>query len=187
MTMIIKHPAWMDEMPHVFSALAFAQGAHTGQVRKYTGEAYINHPLEVCTILYDAGVRCQDTLAAALLHDVVEDCGVTFTEVGRQFGDATRNLVFWLTDVVTKAQGNRETRKALEAQKIGFAPLGAQLAKLADLISNTNSIVENDPDFAVVYLREKERTISAMAASVRKDPIGRALHDRAIKNVYTPS
>lgn len=161
-----KHPEFMD-------AVMFATLAHADQVRKYTNDPYINHPLEVASILYDAIMRydmCEhlelhkypEIMVAAVLHDTVEDCNVTYTEIERRFGIKARDLVFWLTDVTTHAQGNRATRKELEAVRLGYAPLQAKIIKLADMLSNTRSILAHDPNFAQVYLREKEDVLSQM-------------------------
>lgn len=156
-------PSWCDN-DFLLEALTFAAHAHETQVRKYTGEPYIYHPIDVATRLHDAlnGGATDEMLAAALLHDVVEDCEVTFTEVRRRFGDITAHLVMCLTDLVTKEQGNRETRKFMEAMRISHAPISAQVIKICDMMSNTASIVAHDPDFARVYLREKERALSAI-------------------------
>jgi (p)ppGpp synthase/HD superfamily hydrolase len=165
-------PAWA-ESDFLQKAVVFATKAHEGQVRKYTGEPYIVHPIEVATILHDALMRnapndlirarvkleYKHVLAAALLHDTVEDCNVTFTELDREFGTDTSDMVMWVTDCITKQQGNRETRKRLEATKLAYAPLEAKLIKLSDNQSNTKSIVEHDPNFAVVYCKEKDRSL----------------------------
>ncbi len=135
-------------------AQAFATRAHEGQQRKYTGEPYINHPLEVSSIVREAG-GTPDMLAAALLHDVVEDCGVQPAEVRRLFGAQVAELVGWLTDVSKPEDGNRAVRKALDRAHIAQAPAEAQTIKLADLISNSSSILERDPGFARIYIREK--------------------------------
>ena len=82
----------------VEKALQFATAAHEGQVRKYTGEPYINHPVEVMrivkTVSDDPAMH-----AAALLHDVVEDTDVTIEDIVREFGDDVAQLVDDLTDV----------------------------------------------------------------------------------------
>lgn len=179
--------------PFLMKALAFATEAHKAQIRKYTNEPYINHPIEVATILFESfpktGVT-QQMLAAALLHDVVEDCGVTFTELRREFDDVTTLLVMGLTDLVTKAQGNRDTRKFLEAARVGMATPEIQAIKLCDFISNTRSIVEHDPDFAVVYLKEKDRVLQRIYTSwtqfqtfaLQNDELV-ALYNRAVKQL----
>src|SRR6202020_2554464 len=75
---------------------AVAEGAHRGQLRA-SGESYIEHPLAVAEILADLELD-RATIAAALLHDVVEDTTVTSEEVAEQFGDEIATLV----DGVTK-------------------------------------------------------------------------------------
>lgn len=161
-------PAWCTDRPLVERAFHFAVAAHATQVRKYTGEPYIYHPIEVAQILVDTfqeNPAPDAALCAALLHDVVEDCDVSFTELRREFGDSVASLVMQLSDLITTAQGNRETRKLLESDRVRWASPAAQVIKLADGISNTMSIVENDKDFARVYLSEKGRTLSMIAMS----------------------
>jgi (p)ppGpp synthase/HD superfamily hydrolase len=192
-------PSWA-ESPFLQSAVVFATKAHDGQERKYTGEPYIVHPIEVATLCHDAIMRnCPNDLvrvraklnfehvfAAALLHDTVEDCNVTFTEIDREFGEATTDLLFWLTDTITKEQGNRATRKRLEAYKLAHAPLEAKIIKLCDIQSNTKSIVDNDPGFAVKYLEEKEFALRNLKHPENQNPILTAvfyeLLSQAMKN-----
>ncbi len=146
-------------------ALEFATVAHNGQVRKYTGEPYVNHCIEVMQILKDHGIQDKEILAAALLHDTVEDTDVTFQQIKTEFGYRVMHLVFFVTDIVGKDQGNRAIRVDLNMCHI----LGTQfkeslLIKCADIISNTSSIVERDPKFAPIYLDEKNRLLSRMQA-----------------------
>jgi guanosine-3',5'-bis(diphosphate) 3'-pyrophosphohydrolase len=140
----------------------FAANAHAGQVRKYTGEPYINHPIEVAHILAKAGFG-GDVLIAALLHDVVEDCGISPDEIEREFGAEVRDLVLEVTDVSKPSDGNRAIRKELDRQHIAQASYGGKSIKLADLISNTGTIVERDPSFAKVYLREKRALLEVLS------------------------
>lgn len=153
-------------MDIVEEARAFATQMHAGQTRKYTGEPYINHPAEVATIVANVG-GSYDMIAAAWLHDVVEDCGVALETIHAMFGLEVRELVYWLTDESRPQDGNRATRKEIDRRHIAMAPADAQTIKLADLISNTSSIVERDPGFAKVYLAEKERLLRVM---VKGDP-----------------
>jgi len=143
-------------------ALIVAYKAHLGQSRKYTGEPYIVHPIAVAGLLRKHGITNVDVLAAALLHDVLED-----TELGHQdVIDATNReiatLVWELTDTSTPEDGNRETRKAADRKRLSFASPEAQSIKLADLIDNTKSIVAHDPGFAKIYLREKEALLKVL-------------------------
>ena len=144
-------------------ASVFAAAAHAavGQKRKYTGEPYIVHPAQVALIT----MRLKGTVAmtaAAWLHDVVEDTQVEIDLITYTFGDEIATLVTWLTDVSKPSDGNRETRKAMDRAHIAQAPREAQIVKLADLISNTQSITQHDPDFAKVYLKEKFMTLDVL-------------------------
>jgi (p)ppGpp synthase/HD superfamily hydrolase len=144
-------------------ALVFATAAHAavGQLRKYTHEPYIVHPIEVAEIVRSVdGSDAQ--IAAALMHDVVEDTGVTLELVRKEFGDEVADLVGWLTDVSRPEMGNRAVRKAIDRAHTAAAPAEAQTIKLADLISNTRTIVEHDPGFAKTYLAEKKLLLEVL-------------------------
>lgn len=132
----------------------FAEVAHADQVRKYTGEAYVRHTRAVANIVARA-TKSPIAVAAAHLHDTVEDTVVTLNDVEREFGVSVADLVFWLTDPAGR-KGNRSQRKAEDCGRLSRAPALAQTIKLADLIDNTSSIVRHDPNFARVYLAEKE-------------------------------
>jgi guanosine-3',5'-bis(diphosphate) 3'-pyrophosphohydrolase len=141
----------MKDITH--KALEFATVAHAGQKRKYTGEDYIVHPIEVMEIIKTVS-HTPEMLAAALLHDVVEDTNVSLEDIRLSFGNDVADLVFWLTDVSKLEDGNRATRKSLDRAHIANASPDAMTIKLADLISNTASIMEYDANFAKVYLKE---------------------------------
>ena len=142
-------------------AMEFATRKHEGQKRKYTGENYIVHPKEVAAIVYSIS-HTPAMLAAAWLHDTVEDTNTTLHEIGAEFGGLVRNLVYWLTDSSTLADGNRAKRKTDYCAKMLMAPTAAKTVKLADLISNTRTIVQYDPNFAVVYMREKVELLNCL-------------------------
>lgn len=125
-----------------------------GQVRKYSGEPYWKHP-EAVAALVQTVPHTSEMIAAAMLHDVIEDTPCTEIDVRFEFGDAVADLVMWLTDVSKPSDGNRETRKAIDRAHTAAAPREAKTIKLADLIDNSRSIVERDKDFAKIYLREK--------------------------------
>jgi (p)ppGpp synthase/HD superfamily hydrolase len=144
-------------------ARMFATAAHAavGQLRKYTFEPYIVHPAEVVQIL-KTRPHDPEMVAAAWLHDVVEDTGVSIEVIRAEFGSKVSDLVGWLTDVSRPEQGNRATRKAIDRAHTASAPAEAQTIKLCDLISNTRSIVEHDAEFARVYLAEKRLLLEVM-------------------------
>lgn len=140
----------------VYRAKLFATKAHAavGQVRKYTNQPYIVHPIEVANIVKTVP-HTDAMLAAALLHDVLEDTKVTEDELRQAFGDEITTLVLWLTDVSKPTDGVRAFRKAIDRIHSHNAPAEAQTVKVADLISNSSTITKFDPDFAKVYLEEK--------------------------------
>lgn len=150
-------------MTVVEKARAFAVAAHSavGQLRKYTNEPYWVHPQEVASIV--STVEHTDAmLAAAWLHDVVEDTGVTLETIRAEFGAEVAELVGWLTDVSRPEHGNRAMRKAIDRAHTAQAPAAAQTVKLADLISNSKSILQFDKEFAKVYLQEKRLLLDVM-------------------------
>lgn len=142
-------------------ALKFATRAHEGQVRKYTGEAYINHPIAVAEIVRSVK-HTPAMIAAAYLHDVVEDCGVLADDIGLMFGIDVEMLVSFLTDVSKPEHGNRSERKRRDREHIANAPPAAKTIKLADLIDNTKTIAERDPKFWAVYREEKRLLLDVL-------------------------
>ena len=147
----------------VDKARTFAKVAHAavGQVRKYTGEPYIEHPIAVARIVRDFR-GTESMICAALLHDVVEDTGVTLDLIRAEFGDYIASLVSDLTDVSKPEDGNRAVRKAIDRDHSAAACAEAQTVKIADLIDNGRNIAKHDPDFARVYFREKERLLDVL-------------------------
>jgi (p)ppGpp synthase/HD superfamily hydrolase len=145
-------------------ARVFATAAHAAvkQVRKYTFEPYIVHPTEVAAIVASVEGATPAMIAAAYLHDTVEDTGVTIETIESEFGSEVAQIVGWLTDVSKPEDGNRSARKAIDREHSAQAPASAQTVKLADLISNSRSIVQYDPNFAVTYLEEKRQLLAVM-------------------------
>ena len=136
-------------------AIGFASCAHRKQKRKYTGEPYMVHCLEVAQIIKSYTDEV-DMVVAAVMHDVLEDTDVTVEEMRAVFGDLVTNLVLEVTDVSKPSDGNRAVRKQIDRDHLAKSSVWGANIKLADLISNTGSIAKYDPDFAKVYLREKQ-------------------------------
>lgn len=147
----------------VEKARIYATAAHAavGQKRKYTFEPYIVHPADVVEIVKTIP-HTEAMLAAAWLHDVVEDTHITLSELRDEFAGEIYELVYWLTNVSKPSDGNRAVRKELDRIHLSTAPAEAQTIKLADLISNTRTILIHDPDFAKVYVPEKISLIETM-------------------------
>jgi (p)ppGpp synthase/HD superfamily hydrolase len=145
-------------------AKAFAIAAHSaiGQTRKYTHQPYWVHPIAVAQLVESVD-HTDEMVAAAYLHDVVEDTKVTLELIRDEFGDVVGDLVYWLTDVSCKEDGNRATRKKLDREHISRASADAKTVKLADIISNVIDIKKNDPDFAKVYVGESKILLDVLA------------------------
>lgn len=144
-------------------ALTFAAMKHDGQRRKYTNEPYITHLIAVAGTV--SRFVASDTMVnAALLHDVLEDTDATYDEVDRVIGPLGAKYVLLLTDC-GKSIGNRAARKAVDRARLCEAPGDVQTIKCADLIDNSGSIVQHDPDFAKVYLKEKRAMLDALHAA----------------------
>ncbi len=151
-------------MSLAYEAMVFAREVHKGQRRKYTFNPYHDHLAEVAGIVATVchqrmDVQPDEMIATAWLHDSIEDVGVTSTELLHRFGLVVAEGVALLSDL---EQGNRAERKAASRARLAAAPAWVQTIKVADLISNTSSIVMHDPKFAVVYLEEKRMLLDVL-------------------------
>ncbi|HBK86110.1 MAG TPA: (p)ppGpp synthetase, partial [Firmicutes bacterium] len=122
-------------------AYLFAARAHAGQLRA-SGEDYIIHPLGVAIILAEIGLDT-DTIIAALLHDVVEDTGVTLDELAEEFGPTIASLVDGVTKLGRLEDLNKQERQAENLRKMFLAmaeDLRVILIKLADRLHNMRTL-----------------------------------------------
>ena len=176
----------------------FADRSHGSQVRKYTGERYTAHPVRVMEMTRDFNGEIH-VLAAALLHDVLEDTPITADQIRAHLqqvmsaseAEKTVDLVVELTDVFIKnnyPRMNRRSRKEKEAHRLGQVSPAAQTIKYADIIDNVTDIVAQDSDFAKVFVSEAKRILSAMQ---KGDPLLRqraeALVDRCLQELQPPA
>ncbi len=139
----------------VADARRFATEAHEriDQRRKYSNQPYQEHLKAVAE--HVASVTDDvEMVAAAWLHDTVEDTPATFGDLERAFGRGVRDLVAELTDVSRPGDGNRAARKAIDRHHLAQASARAKTVKLADLIDNCTDICRHDARFARIYLGE---------------------------------
>lgn len=148
-------------------AVAFATAAHADQTRKYSGRPYIEHPLAVARLV---GRFTHDDamLAAAVLHDTVEDTSATLEDIERAFSAEVADLVSDLTDVSRPDDGNRQARKSVDLLHTAHASARAKTIKLMDLTHNTISICRHDAGFAAVFLAETAQMMPVL--QVASDP-----------------
>lgn len=154
----------LKESMELQKTIEFATKAHGDQKRKYTGEPYIVHPISVMKRIEKLGIA-GDILHAAILHDVVEDTPITLEEIRSEFGESISSIVEELTDVYTSAKFpelNRKARKKLEIERLSKISEQAQTIKLSDIIDNLPSIMEGDPGFGRVYIKEKIGILSVL-------------------------
>ena len=143
-----------DTLDVVLKAVEFAAHKHTDQRRKDAkASPYINHPIALARILRAEGdVDDPAVIAAALLHDTVEDTETSYRELRGQFGAKVADIVAEVTDTKWLKRGSR---KRLQISKASHATEGAKLVKLADKIANLRDIIANPPaDWSVARKRE---------------------------------
>lgn len=184
----IQYYKWSIFMEKILEEVKdYADKAHGEQLRKYTPDRYIVHPIRVMLI-------CQEytddntILSAALLHDVLEDTPVQkeelkeflITVMSPEQAITTLKYVVELTDVFTKDDYpalNRKKRKAKEIERLGKVSREAQTIKYADIIDNSIEIGDQDTSFASVFLSECLEILNRI-------PEGNSeLYQRAIKTV----
>lgn len=137
----------------VEKALSFATNAHTGQYRKYTGEPYVNHPIFVCNLVSDF-TDDKEILAAALLHDTMEDCEVTYEELCNEFGKRVADMVKELTSDKEEIQAKGKVDYMVN--KINKMSEPCFLIKLCDMLSNMSTTMNRKQ--ATTYKKILDKT-----------------------------
>lgn len=134
----------IDGMGLVLRAARFAAWKHRDQRRKGRGRLpYINHPLDLAHVLwFEGGVTDPVVLAAALLHDTIEDTQTSLQELQGEFGTQIAEIVMEVTD---EASLDWRARKRLQISRARTASARAKLVKLADKICNLRSLIASPP------------------------------------------
>ena len=150
-------------------ARRYATEAHAriDQRRKYSNQPYDVHLRSVAALVAEVADD-PEMIAAAWLHDTVEDTPATFRDIESEFGAPVGRLVAELTDVSKPSDGNRARRKAIDRDHLARASARAQTVKLADLIDNCRDICRHDPRFARVFLDEMAALLRVLE---RGDPV----------------
>ena len=133
-----------NDLALLFRALAFAAHKHRDQRRKDAeASPYINHPIALAQVLAaEGGVSDIEVLAAALLHDTIEDTDTTGEELEREFGSRIASIVAEVTDDTALPKADR---KRLQIEHAGRLSEGAKLVKLADKICNLRDVADRPP------------------------------------------
>jgi guanosine-3',5'-bis(diphosphate) 3'-pyrophosphohydrolase len=163
----------------ILRAAAFAAERHREQRRKGADSSpYINHPLALANLLAECGVDDPLVIAAALLHDTVEDTATTHQELLDAFGADVAGVVAEVTD--DKALPKAE-RKRLQVEHAAHLSERAKLVKLADKVCNLRDLSASPPDWPLERRREYFNWAADVVAGLRgANPRLEALFDEAM-------
>src|SRR5580704_18055569 len=137
-------PECLDAVRQILAAARFAAERHSAQRRKgSTAEPYVNHLLEVAELVARTADDLDTNLiVAALLHDTIEDVGVSREEIAERFGEDVASLVAEVTDDKSLPL---DTRKALQVANAAAKSTRAQALSAADKIANMRSVAASPP------------------------------------------
>ncbi len=177
----------------VYAALIFAARAHANQKRKSTDVPYIVHPVGVMLVLLECGEADPELLAAALLHDTVEDTGVTLAQLRERFGARVAEIVEGCSE--PDKSDTWENRKQHTVGYLKTAPRAVQLVSAADKLHNLRSLASDHAEVGdALWLRFKRgqteiawyyRAVTASLAEgdLREHPLIRKL-DEAVTSFF---
>lgn len=140
-------------------AVDFARDYHGDQLRKYTNELYIFHPIRV-GFMISTSTRSETVIAAAILHDILEDTKATYQDIFNNFGET---VAIYVNQVSNLHKGNRKERKRLYREQLLVSYPAVKSIKLADMIDNAPSIIKHDPDFAKVWMAEQKELLPCLS------------------------
>ena len=166
-------------------ARQFATKAHRqiGHRRKYTGEPYEVH-LDAVARTVASVTDDPEMIAAAWLHDVVEDTPTTLEDIEREFGQSVAALVVELTDVSCLADGNRAVRKGIDRRHTSAASPRAKTIKLADVIDNCEDFIRHAPGFLKTFLPEMAQLLAVLEqGDLTLFRRAKALHENCVEQI----
>ena len=146
MILAVQRYAPNADMDLIERAYRYAAGTHKDQLRK-SGEPYIIHPLAVAEIVAEIGLD-SDAIAAALLHDCLEDTDASFEEISRLFGETIAELVEGVTKLTRVQYSTMEEQQMENLRKMFMAmskDIRVILIKIADRLHNTRTLQYQSP------------------------------------------
>ena len=176
------------EAPHinlVKRAYYFAEQAHDGQKRR-SGEAYVTHPLAVADILATMHMDHQ-SLMAAMLHDVIEDTGISKKAIAKQFGDSVADLVDGVSKLTQIEFESHAEKQAENFQKMALAmanDLRVILVKLADRLHNMRTLGAMPPEKKRRIAKETLEIYAPIAHRLGMNDLRLELEDRGFYSMY---
>ena len=171
-----------EDISLIRKAWEFCVSHHEGQTRA-SGEPYISHPLEVAEVLAEMKLDAT-AIAAALLHDAVEDTPATSEEIGERFGDQVAHIVEGVTKIDKIQFANREDRQAENVRKMLLAMVSdvrVVLIKLADRLHNMRTLEHLKPDRQEAIARETLDIYAPLAHRLGMGKVRGELEDLAFR------
>ena len=166
-------------------AYFYAEQAHDGQFRR-SGEHYVSHPLAVAEILRAMHMDHQ-SLVAAMLHDVIEDTGITKNDIEGQFGETVANLVDGVSKLNKIEFSTRAEAQAENFQKMALAmakDIRVILVKMADRMHNMRTLDVMNPEQQKRIARETLEIYAPIANRLGMHNIRMEFEERGFKALY---
>jgi guanosine-3',5'-bis(diphosphate) 3'-pyrophosphohydrolase len=171
-----------EDVSLIRKAWEFCVKHHAGQMRA-SGEPYIIHPLEVADVLVEMKLDAT-AIAAALLHDAVEDTPATSEEIAAEFGEQAAHIVEGVTKIDKIQFANREDRQAENVRKMLLAmvtDVRVVLIKLADRLHNMRTLEHLKPDRQMAIARETQDIYAPLAHRLGMGKVRGELEDLAFR------
>jgi len=156
------------KMSLIIKAAKFAAEKHEGQYRKYRKDKYITHPARVASRVSYHSIANNDTIAAAWLHDVLEDCAVSEYQLRNEFGDKVVDYCIELTNPSKGSKELRAVRKQMDRDHLRTVSKEAKVIKMIDRIDNVTELNLDREHVDSKYLK-KYADESVLLLEVLKD------------------
>jgi len=166
-------------------AYFYAEQAHYGQARR-TGEPYVTHPLAVATVLARMHMD-HESIMAALLHDVIEDTGVTKEDIRTQFGEEVADLVDGVSKLTHVDFDSAEQKQAENFQKMALAmarDIRVILVKLADRLHNMRTLGALKPEAKKRIANETLDIYAPIATRLGMNEVRMEFEDLGLRTLY---
>ena len=174
-----------EQVIQVNKAYELACSAHSGQFRS-SGDPYVSHPIAVASILSSFRMD-EDSLSAAMLHDVIEDSRIPKSLIEKEFNKDVANLVDGVSKLDKLAISSRTQTEAENFQKMVLAmakDIRVIVVKLADRLHNMRTLYHLDRKKQVRIAKETLEIYSPIAHRIGMNNVYRELEDLAFKTIY---
>lgn len=174
-----------EQVSTIKRAYFYAEQAHYGQARR-TGEPYVTHPLAVATVLARMHMD-HESIMAALLHDVIEDTGVSKEDIRTQFGEEVADLVDGVSKLTHVEFDSAEIKQAENFQKMALAmarDIRVILVKLADRLHNMRTLGALKPEAKKRIANETLDIYAPIATRLGMNEVRMEFEDLGLRTLY---